>query len=527
MTDQVSLEKSSAATPAAGGRATWALAGIVVGLAGLATSYLTVRLFDLEPQPVVAVLDRVRDLAPGDVANWARENLGKASKPITTVATLAILFAVFGAIGRLGRRHSGFAVLGFAALAVIGGASVLGENGTKTTDLLPVVVGFVTWGLAFGAVATRLERFDEIAATDPLDPAYDTSRRGFLMAVGVVAGLAGLSGVIGRFAVGGRVPRLNQERRLLRLSATTPVVPEGARFDVVGAQPWMTRVDDFYLIDTSFSRPVILAEEWSLRIHGMVEKELTITYADLLERELTEQWVTLNCVSNEVGGDLIGNAWWSGVLLAPLLAEAGVSPEADAVLQTSSDGWNCGTPLAALTDPERGAMLAVAMNGEPLTREHGYPVRTLVPGLYGYVSATKWVVDFEVTRFSDFSAYWTDRGWSELGPVKMASRIEVPANGADLPAGTVVVAGHAWHQHTGIRGVEIAVDGGAWQPAELAESPTIDSWVQWKALLELPAGEHAVKVRAIDLAGEVQTGAVAGVLPDGSTGWHQIGFRVG
>ncbi|MFZ2502936.1 MAG: molybdopterin-dependent oxidoreductase, partial [Nocardioides sp.] len=268
-------------------------------------------------------------------------------------------------------------------------------------------------------------------------------------------------------------------------------------------------------------------DDYLLRIHGLVDKELTFTYAELATRSLEEGWITLNCVSNEIGGDLIGNAWWSGVRLADLLAEARVQPGADAVLQTSHDGWTCGTPLAALTDPDRLAMLALGMNGEPLPVLHGFPVRTIVPGLYGYVSATKWVVDLEVTRFEDFTAYWTDKGWAEQAPVKMSSRIDVPRGGAEVGVGTLDVGGSAWVQHTGVAAVEYALDGGAWQPAELGAVPSIDSWVQWRATVSVDEGDHILRVRATDRNGVVQTDVVTGVLPDGATGLHEVRFTAG
>jgi hypothetical protein len=233
--------------------------------------------------------------------------------------------------------------------------------------------------------------------------------------------------------------------------------------------------------------------------------------------------VTLCCVSNEVGGDLVGNAWWSGVRIADLLAEAGVRPGADAVLQTSDDGWTCGTPLTTLTDG-RDAVLAVAMNGRPLPVEHGFPVRTVVPGLYGYVSACKWVVDMEVTRFSDFTAFWTERGWAERGPVKLASRIDVPRSGGSVAADGGRVAGVAWQQHTGIEAVEVALDGGAWQRAELARVPSVDTWAQWTSTLHTTPGQHTLRVRAISRTGEVQTGVPHGPVPNGATGWHTVRF---
>ena len=233
--------------------------------------------------------------------------------------------------------------------------------------------------------------------------------------------------------------------------------------------------------------------------------------------------MTICCVSNPVGGDLIGNAWWSGVRIADLLREAGVHPDADAVKQTSQDGWTCGTPIEALTD-DRNAMLAVAMNGDPLPVEHGFPVRMIVPGLYGFVSATKWVVDLEVTKFSDFTAFWTERGWSSRGPVKTESRVEVPRDGGNVKTGSVRVGGHAWAQHTGIAKVEYRLDGDAWQEAELGRVPSNDTWVQWSGTVDVDAGDHRLAVRATDRSGYTQTSVRTDVVPDGATGWHSVGF---
>jgi DMSO/TMAO reductase YedYZ molybdopterin-dependent catalytic subunit len=304
------------------------------------------------------------------------------------------------------------------------------------------------------------------------------------------------------------------------------VLPAGVDLGVEGLEPWLTPAADFYRIDTSLAPPLVTPEDWQLRIHGMVDREITITYEQLLDRGLQDAWVTLCCVSNEVGGDLISNALWSGVPVADLLAEAGAHPDADAVLQTSSDGWTCGTPLAALTDG-RSALLAVAMNGEPLPVEHGFPVRVVVPGLYGFVSATKWVVDWEVTRFSDFDAYWTERGWAEQGPVKTQSRIDTPRSGADVSAGTVRVGGIAWAQHTGIERVEVRVDGGDWAEATLGADPSIDTWVQWVWEWDATPGAHVLAVRATDRTGATQTSEVAETVPDGATGWHTVRVDVG
>jgi DMSO/TMAO reductase YedYZ molybdopterin-dependent catalytic subunit len=333
-------------------------------------------------------------------------------------------------------------------------------------------------------------------------------------------------GWFGRVSTPGR-RRGEQARRLLRLPVNSGRPPAGVDLGVPGVADWRTTNDDFYRIDTALTVPTISPKDWSLRIHGQVEKELTISYDDLAGRQLTEDWITLCCVSNEVGGDLIGNAYWSGVPIRDLLAEAGVKDGADAVLQTSQDGWTCGTPLAALTDPNRDAMLALAMNGKPLPIEHGFPVRVVVPGLYGYVSATKWVVDLEVTSFDKFDAYWTRRGWSAKGPVKTQSRIDVPRDGDGTSVGSVRIGGSAWAQHTGIATVEFQLDGGPWQTARLGTVPGNDTWVQWAGEVEVGKGEHHLAVRATDKSGYTQTAVRTDVVPDGATGWHTIQFHAG
>jgi DMSO/TMAO reductase YedYZ molybdopterin-dependent catalytic subunit len=253
----------------------------------------------------------------------------------------------------------------------------------------------------------------------------------------------------------------------------------------------------------------------------MVDKELTLTYQDLLDRGLEDAWITICCVSNPVGGDLIGNTVWGGVPIKGILDEVGIQAGADALLSRSDDGWTCGTPLEALTDG-RNALLALTMNGEALPIPHGFPVRQVVPGLYGYVSATKWVVDLEVTRFDKFTAYWTERGWAPKAPVKTQSRIEVPRDGAEVSAGRVRVGGQAWAQHTGIEAVEVQLDGGAWERADLGEAPSVDTWVQWAVTLDVPEGDHEVRVRAIGRDGETQTSVERAPDPDGATGLHTI-----
>jgi DMSO/TMAO reductase YedYZ molybdopterin-dependent catalytic subunit len=507
----------------------WSAIGVAAGLAGLATGYLVSAVMNLRLTPVSAVAELVVQLAPDAAAN--NRDLGAADKPLLVAGIYLILLLSFALIGRLARGAWWRPVVGFGVIALIGVVATMSANGAKVTDVTPVAVGFAVMIVALSLLAERLRSLEAITDQQRFPQPYVRSRRSFLTMAAAVVGVAAVAGIAGTIRGGSRRAVEEARRNLaatgatkaspLRLAVTAPQVPADVAVGVDGVAPWMTPANDFYLIDTAFSKPMITPQEWTLRIHGMVDQEITLTYDDLVQRELLEDWVTLNCVSNPIGGELVGNAWWSGVALAPILEEAGIQEGADAILQTSDDGWNCATPVETVMDG-RNAMLALYMNGEPLPVEHGFPVRAIVPGLYGYVSATKWVVDMELTRFDAVDAFWTQRGWGELGPVKMASRIDVPRDGASVESGDVVVAGSAWHQHTGIEGVEIAVDGGAWQPTELAGEVTDDSWTQWRTSVSLDRGSHRVRVRAINKDGEVQTGAYADVLPDGATGWHEI-----
>ena len=504
--------------------ASLALAGVLTGVAGVVTSQATVWALRATNSPVVAVASAVRDFTPGWLAHRLIELVGTLDKPLLVTGTVVLLVAICGATGLLSARHPLLPDIVFFALAVVGLAAVVRLEDSGIASGLAVVVGLVTWIVTLRFLTAPLlaeSRGVEAASTSAA--ASESSRRAFLTRAGGVVLVVAFAGAAGRFASRSR-RRVEQARKLLRLPVTRGAMPAGADLKLDGGEPWRTPNDSFYLIHTALAAPSISPKDWRLRIHGMVDRELTLTYGDLVRRELTEGWVTLCCVSNEVGGDLIGNAWWSGVAVRDLLAEAGVSPDADAVLQTSRDGWTCGTPLAALTDG-RNAMLAVAMNGQPLPIDHGFPVRMVVPGLYGYVSATKWLVDLEVTRFDQFDAYWTNRGWSEKGPVKTQSRIDVPRNGSGVTAGTVRVGGSAWAQHTGIERVQFQVDGGPWRDAELGVVPDADTWVQWSGSVEVERGDHILVVRATDTSGYTQTSARADVVPDGATGWHSVAFN--
>ncbi|RNL77453.1 molybdopterin-dependent oxidoreductase [Nocardioides marmorisolisilvae] len=503
-------------------RGALALAGVLTGIAGLVASQATVWILQAKNGPIVAVASAVRDKTPGDLAVKLVHLVGHKDKPLLIASTTVLLLLLCAWLGTQARRRPVLPELAFFALAVVGLVSVLRLKDSSAGSSFGVVVGLITWLVVFRVLTSPLVA----PAADAAPEVWAGSRRAFLQRVGGVGAGVVLVGWIGRVSSRGR-RRAEQARRLLRLPVSAGKPPAGVSVGVPGVAAWRTSNDDFYRIDTALTVPTITPGDWSLRIHGQVEKELTISYNDLVSRSLTEDWITLCCVSNEVGGDLISNAYWSGVPIRDLLAEAGVKDGADAVLQTSKDGWTCGTPLAALTDPKRNAMLALAMNGQPLPLEHGFPVRMVVPGLYGYVSATKWLVDLEVTSFDQFDAYWTVRGWSAKGPVKTESRIDVPRDGAGTKTGSLKVGGSAWAQHTGIEKVEFQLDGGPWQAARLGSVPGNDTWVQWAGDVEVGKGKHHLAVRATDKSGYTQTAVRRDVVPDGATGWHTIEFQSG
>ena len=516
--------------------------------AELATSALSLR-----AAPVVAVAESVIALTPGWIAEPLIALVGQKDKPLLIAGVVLGLVALGAVAGVLGRRRRPVAIALLLALGLIGVVAELTRAGAGMLDAVPALAGT---GVAIGLLGWLLGRVPAVgrvpeagwgdpaspaaalqpaatatgatAITGAADGADSLDRRAFLLRAGAVGVGAVVAAGAGRWIGRGRdaveAARVDLRRVLMnRLRKVRP--PAGVDVGPPGVAPWVTPVDDFYRIDTALTPPLLTPDNWRLRIHGLVDRELNLTYADLVGRDLVDSWVTLCCVSNQVGGPLISNGRWTGVRLDELLAEAGPRDGADAVLSRSVDGWSCGTPLGALTDG-RDSLLAVALDGEPLPVEHGFPVRMVVPGLYGYVSATKWVVDMEVTKFAEISAYWTERGWAEQAPIKTSSRIDVPGPGTDVSAGTVAVGGVAWAQHRGIDAVEVRVDEEPWQRATLAAEPTIDSWRQWHWEWEASSGSHTLSVRAVDGDGELQTGAVADVLPDGATGYHTVSVTV-
>jgi len=509
-------------------------AGLLAAAAGVAASTFVASLFTGLPSPVVSVGNAAIDLAPPALKDWAVEQFGTADKAVLLGGIAVVIALVAAGAGLIGLRRPGVAAAITAALgvlALLAAATDRTSLAAAPVTILPAVMaivvalGFLSWLLS---TLTRRVGADDKPSGESHpgdDVGADFDRRKFLEAV-LAAGAVIVAGDVGTRLLGGSAAIASRADVMIPPPASPAApIPAGSQLDVSGLTPYVTPNRVFYRIDTALVPPDVPAETWTLRIHGAVDNELELDFADLLERRLIERRVTLTCVSNEVGGDLVGNATWIGVPLRDLLEEAGVQDGADAVLSTSADGFTAGTPLAALTDG-RDAMVAVAMNGEPLPIEHGFPARMVVPGLYGYVSATKWVTDIEVTSFADVSAYWTERGWAEQAPIKTASRIDVPSSFARVEPGSVTVAGVAWAQTRGIQAVEVRVDGGEWQPARLAAPDGVDSWRQWVWEWQADTGSHNLEVRATDGTGEAQTSERVSPRPDGSSGYHAVAVTV-
>ncbi|GGM08858.1 molybdopterin-dependent oxidoreductase [Nakamurella endophytica] len=552
-------------TPAAGrplGRWAAALGGVVAVALAFAVAELLAALgqwtgwLHVPSSPLDSLGSGFIRLTPEWLKSLAVQLFGTHDKDALRTGMVVVIVAVAAGLGVWARRSRTAAAVAVGVLVAVTLVAVWVRAGATALDGLPVLVGaavglVVLWRLFAGvarpaaagsapspadpdrAVAAVADApIPPVGTVRPVGPAavpagpLPVQRRGFLRMTGWAAGAAALAGIVARWVPSAAKVQESRAATTLPAPVSRQVIPRSTDIDVNGATPYLVPNPDFYRIDTALALPQVTTAEWSLRIHGMVDRPLTIGWNDLLARPLIERAVTLTCVSNEVGGDLAGNARWLGARLDALLAEAGPQSGADCVLSTSKDGWTASTPLDVLTDG-RDAILAVAMNGEPLPVEHGFPVRMVVPGLYGYVSATKWVVDLEVTRFADVTAYWTERGWSDHGPVKTASRIDVPKHKAQYDAGhRVVFAGTAWAQHRGIRAVEVRIDDGPWMAAELADAVSADTWRQWRFAWTAVEGTHQLHCRATDGTGAVQTGTETPVVPDGATGWDAITFDV-
>lgn len=509
-----------------------ALAGVVAAAVGFAVAELAAAVVAPGASPLFAAGAGVVDVVPAPLKDWAIETFGTADKAVLLASMGVVLAAGAALSGWLELRRPPAGTVLLAAVGAVGAVVAAARPGADVAWALPSLVGVAVAVLLLRAQIRTLRPAGEPGRVDaravPARGTGGVDRRRFLL----VSGLAVAGGVVALAAsravvAGTRV--VTAARDALRLPAPAvpaPPVPPGADLEIPGLVPYVTPNDDFYRIDTALRVPQVDPGSWALRVTGLVEEPFEITFDELLALPLVEHHVTLTCVSNEVGGDLVGTARWLGYPVRELLSRAGVREGADMVLSTSADGWTASTPLDVLTDPDRACLLAVGMNGEPLPPEHGFPARLVVPGLYGYVSATKWVTELKVTTFADDVAYWSTRGWSERGPIKLASRIDTPRAGASVDAGRVTVAGVAWAQHTGIAAVEVRVDDGPWESASLAATVGPDTWRQWSYAWDATAGDHRLTVRATDADGTVQTADVAPPVPDGASGRHDVEVSV-
>ena len=515
-------------------KTTGALIGLLAGGVSVGVGQLVAALFRPAAAPVIAVGNRLILLTPEPVKRWAIKEFGTGDKHALLTGIYLGLAGCAVLVGIAAVRRLRFGLLGIGLLGALGGYCALTTAAHRGTDAIPSVLGAFAGMYALAVLMAVVNgpavgsQVDSLPAGGPETEYGDgqrlTGRRSFLSAGLATAGVAVVAGFGGRLLQANRFNAEAARAKVVLPPASNPEPASQAGFDLgKSGEPFQTPADRFYRIDTALVVPQLDPDTWSLRIHGKVNRELTLSYADLLARPLVDRWVTLTCVSNFVGGALIGNALFRGVLLADLLREAGVLPEADQLVATSSDGMTIGSPTAVVLDG-RDALLAVGMNGQPLPVEHGFPVRMVVPGLYGYVSACKWIVDLEATTFADHQAYWVRGGWAQQGPIKLASRIDRPSDSQQVAVGTEIpVAGVAWDQHVGVSRVEVQVDNEPWQQAVLAPVPSTDTWRQWVWLwTPRDAGRHRLRVRAYDRDGRPQDASNADPFPSGATGLHTI-----
>jgi DMSO/TMAO reductase YedYZ molybdopterin-dependent catalytic subunit len=530
-----------------------ALAGLLAAAVALGVAELVAGITGPLSSPVIAVGGVAINLTPVPLKDFAIAHFGSNDKNVL-LAGIVVQLAVFAAvIGMLAIRWLWVGLAGLVVFGALGVTAVVSRSSASLSDVAPTLIGVAVAAVAmvFLVRAARMEprRAAAVTAAGSADPQADLAapdlpvlqpgtrvtrledrdqaggapgRRRFLAlgaAATVVAAASGWSGelLLRRF----NVTALRAAVRLPRPAVTAAPVPAGASLDVSGITPFFTSDSNFYRVDTDLVVPQVSPEDWTLQITGMVGHPIELTFDDLLRLPLIEHDMTLVCVSNAVGGPYAGNARWLGASLPALLRKAGIRRGADQVLSTGTDGMTISTALDTILDG-REALIAVGMNGQPLPTEHGFPARMLVPGLYGYVSATKWITKLEVTTFAAQQAYWTQRGYALQAPIRTESRIDVPRPLAQIPAGRVAVGGVAWAPHRGISRVQVNVDGGAWHTAKLAAADGTDTWRQWVWPWDASSGLHTLQVRATDGTGAVQTQSEAGVFPSGATGWDSV-----
>lgn len=502
------------------------ISGVAAASVALGVAQLIGIPFGARADARAAVGSAVVDLTPGPVKEWAIQTLGSMDKLFLGVVVLIVIAAIAAIAGTFETRNRPFGSVAIVAGGVLGCVAVLSRSGATAVETIPTIVGAVCGVAALRWLTRRSQSEAQPGDIAGSDDEPDTRRRSLLalglLGIGVVGGVAGA--VISRMVHSVAGDRTNFALPQPRTPA--PPIPAGVQPNGVALPSFITPSAEFYRVDTALATPQLSRDEWRLRIHGMVDRDATYKFDDLARFEVVETVTTLTCVSNPVGGNLISNGIWTGYRVADLLAAAGVHHDADMVLSTSIDGFTASTPVEALTDG-RAALLAIGLNGQPLPVEHGYPARLVVPGLYGYVSATKWVVDLELTRFDKAKAYWTRYGWAAKAPIKTESRIDVPKKGQEVPRGPVVFGGVAWAQNRGVRAVEVRIGNGEWQPAQLGSSYSNETWRLWSFPWEAKSpGKQSITVRAIDNTGAVQTSDQAAPVPDGATGWHSVDFIV-
>ena len=498
------------------------IAGLLAGGVALAVGELVAGLGQSQRAPVIAVGDLVIDVVPRAVKDLAIDLFGTSDKLALLVGIYTIVAVIAAALGRASTRRFSSGVIGFALFGAVGVIAALRADDGSTAEVLAPVLGAIA-----GVVTLRvlIRGADEPAA---MPEAVTMERRAFLKVAAGAGALAVGTASVGRF-LQGRVSAAASRLAVVLPSATSPApaIPAAADLGIDGLSPFLTPLEDFFRIDVSLLVPQVRAETWKLMITGMVDDEVTITYDELLAMPMVEEDITLACVSNEVGGRLVGNARWLGTPLLPLLERAGIDVRSDQVVARAVDGFTVGFPVETLRDG-RAALVAVGMNGEPLPIRHGFPARLVVAGLYGYVSATKWLEDIELTRFDEFDPYWIKRGWAVEAPVKTQARIDTPRGQQTLAGAVIPVAGVAWAQTRGIERVEVRVDDGAWHECELSTAVGANTWRQWLYRWEdATPGRHELTVRATDGTGETQTEDRADPFPDGATGWHSVTVTVG
>lgn len=509
-----------------------ALFGILAAATALGVGELVAAFTGAATAPELAVGTALIDLAPVSAKDFAIRQFGTNDKLVLVGAVLVMLAVVAALAGMLALRRVwlgvaivlGFGVLGMAAGVTAPIASSAAVSATTwVTAVLPSLCAAIAGAVAL-YVLCRVRRTHRpyLPNESTVDRPVSEGRRAILITGGIVAMVAATSAVVGR-AIQSTLANIDASRARVRLPSPTspaPVLPTGYEYRLDGLTPFVTAAAEFYRVDTALAVPQVAAEQWSLLVHGMTDRVLRLSFADLLAMPLVERYITLSCVSNDVGGPYVGTARWLGVPLSTLLNKAGVRRGAEQLFSRSVDGMTIGSPTEIVLDG-RDALLAVAMNGQPLAIEHGFPARLIVPGLFGYASATKWVVDLELTTF-DARSYWVQRGYDRTGATKTSSRIDIPRPFARIPAGPVTVAGVAYAQHRGIGVVQVRFDGGPWQNAELTAEVSLDTWRQWRRQWIATPGAHRIEVRAADQRGEFQPEARAPIFPSGATGWESV-----